>query len=524
MNIPEMIARNARTYPDKTALVDVDPEKNIRKEITWKQFNERIDRIANALRERGIRPGDKVSQIMYNSSEFLEIFLGIIKCGAWAAPLSFRLTGEEITYCIQNSDARVLFLDDQFKEKVEACRSGLRSVEHYIYRGRNLPDHMESYTSFIATASPEPVDLAISDEAGAALYFTSGTTGSPKPILLSHKNMECGAITNNHNRSVRHEDNFLNLPPLYHAGSIMMWYAHVIVGAPSTIFLGMVNPRSILEVIDRERITILFLVTPWAQDILGAFDRGELKRQDYDLNCCRLLCMGAQPVPISLIKRWKEAFPHMEYITDYGLGEANGPGCLHLGPGDREKWGSIGKPSLNWEARIIDENEKDVAPGEVGELIVKGNGVMKEYYKNPEKTSETIRKGWCHTGDMARMDSDRYFWLVDRKKDLIISGGENIYPVEVEEVLHHHPKVYDVGIIGIPHERMGEVPIAVIDLMPNERATEEEILLFCREKLPKFKVPRRIIFDTVPRSPTGKIEKPKLREKYAGARESFKID
>jgi acyl-CoA synthetase (AMP-forming)/AMP-acid ligase II len=382
---------------------------------------------------------------------------------------------------------------------------------------------MESYDTFMADGSPTPVEVDMSDDEGAALYFTSGTTGNPKPILMSHKNMECAAITNNHNRSVQHEDNFLNLPPLYHAGSVMMWYAHVIVGAPSTILLGMVKPQSICEVIDREKITILFLVTPWAQDILGAFDRGELKHGDYDLSCCRLLCMGAQPVPPSLIRRWENTFPHMQYITDYGLGEANGPGCLHLGPGDEEKWGSIGKPSFNWAARIVDENGNDVPLGEVGELIVKGNGVMKEYYGNSEQTSKTIKNGWCYTGDMAKMDSDGFFWLVDRKKDLIITGGENIYPVEVEEVLHHHPKVYDVGVIGISDERMGEVPIVIIDLKANEEATEEELLLFCREKLPKFKVPHRIIFDKIPRNPTGKIEKPKLREKYAGGKESFKI-
>ncbi len=518
MQISDMIVRNARMYPDESALVDIDPVKGIRKEVTWKQFNERIDRVANGLIARGVKPGDKVSQIMYNSTEFLEIFLGIMRCGAWAAPLSFRLTGDEIKFCIDNSDAKVLFLEEPFKERIEDCRPDLHTVRNFIFLGDNLPAGMESYEEIVAGASANPVAFHVSDEEGAALYFTSGTTGNPKPILLSHKNMECAAITNNYNRKVKREDNFLNLPPLYHAGSIMMWYAHVIVGAPSTILLGIARPDSILQVIDRERITILFLVTPWAQDILEALDKGALPLEDFDLSCCRLLCMGAQPIPPVLISRWKETFPHMDYITDYGLGEANGPGCMHLGPGDEDKWGSIGKASFNWEAKIVDFNGKEVPPGEIGELAVRGNGVMKGYYRNPEKTAETIRDGWCHTGDMVKVDSEGFFWLVDRKKDVIIAGGENIYPVEVEEVLHLHPKVYDAAVIGIWDERMGEVPIAIIQPKPGQTVTEEELLHLCGEKLARFKVPREVIFDTIPRNPTGKLEKTKLREKYGDRR------
>ena len=523
MNIPGMIARNARLYPNEKALADINPSKNIREEITWREFNERINKVANALIDRGIKPGDKVSQIMYNSTRFLEIFLGILRTGAWAAPLSFRLTPEEIEYCNSISEAKVLFLGEEFEEKVQVIRRHSTSLKDYIFLGKSTPEGMVDYEDFLSSAKSDPVEIELRDEDGAALYFTSGTTGQPKPILLSHKNMECGAITNNYNRSVKHHDNFLNLPPLYHAGSIMMWYAHVVVGAPSTILLGLVTPQNILKVIHQERITILFLVTPWAQDILGALNKGELLFEDYDLSCCRLLCMGAQPVPPSLIKRWKKSFPHMDYITDYGLGEANGPGCMHLGPGLEGKWGSIGKPSFNWESRIVDNHGIEVPVGEVGELIVKGNGVMLMYYKNPEQTEQTIKNGWCYTGDMAKMDQDGFFWLVDRKKDLIITGGENIYPVEVEEVLHLHPKVYDGAVIGIPHERMGEVPIAIIDPKPGENLTEDEIMDFCRQKLPKFKTPRKIFFDKIPRNPTGKIEKPKLRKKYAGMEESFKI-
>jgi len=523
MNIPEMVDRNARLYPNDKALVDIDPAKNFQKEITWKDFNEKINRVSNALIDLGIKPGDKVSQLMYNSTDFLAIFLGILRCGAWAAPLSFRLTGEEIKYCLDISEAKILFLGEELYDRVERIQGNLKTISHYIHVGNSFHDSSKNYYEILKNSTPNPVEVKMSDDEGAALYFTSGTTGKPKPILLSHKNMECAAISNNYNRSITRGDNFLNLPPLYHAGSIMMWYAHVIVGAPSTILLGVVKPEPILKAIDQEKITILFLVTPWAQDILGTIDRGELNVEAYDVSSCRLLCMGAQPVPPSLVRRWKNRFLHMEYITDYGLGEAMGPGCMHLGPGEEDKLGSIGRPSFNWEARIVDFDGKDVPPGEVGELIVKGNGVMKMYYKNPDQTTITIRDGWCYTGDMARMDNDGYYWLVDRKKDLIISGGENIYPVEIEEILHQHPKIYDAAVIGIQDGRMGEVPIAIIEAKPGGDLTEDEIGSFCEQKLPKFKRPKEIIFDKIPRNPTGKIEKPKLREKYSGRKESFRI-
>jgi len=226
--------------------------------------------------------------------------------------------------------------------------------------------------------------------------------------------------------------------------------------------------------------------------------------------------IGAQPVPPSLVKHWKEYFPDMQYDTNYGLSESTGPGCVHLGIENEHKVGAIGKAGYGWEVRIVDDNGEDVTQGENGELIVKGNGVMKGYYKNPASTAETIKDGWLYTGDVARMDSDGFIYLTDRKKDVVITGGENIYPVELEDILQSHPKIYDVAVIGLPDERLGEIAAAVIDPNPGETLTEEEVSAFCEQNLPRFKQPRRIIFDKVPRNPTGKIEKPKLRKKYTG--------
>ena len=274
-------------------------------------------------------------------------------------------------------------------------------------------------------------------------------------------------------------------------------------------------PKFIFEAIHDEKLRVAFLLVPWTLDILEALDKGDLKKEKYDLGAWRVLQMGAQPVPTSLVRRWKTYFPRMECHNTYGLSESAGPGNIHNHIEDESKIGAIGKPGLLWDARIVDGNDQDVPRGEVGEIVLKGMGVMKEYYKNPELTSKTLAGGWLHTGDLARMDEDGFIYLVDRKKDLVISGGENVYPVEVEEVIQKHPKVRDVAVIGTPHERLGEIVTAVIQPLSNVELTEEEMALFCEEHLPRYKRPRKIIFGNVPRSPTGKIEKPKLRQRYA---------
>ena len=513
MTIAEMLARNARMYPNDSALIELKPSKKLRREITWKEFDERANRIANALIDRGVSKGDKVIHLMLNSINWLEAYFGIIRTGAWTVPLNYRFTSDDIKYCADIAEAKAIILGEEFAERIEAIRPQLPTIKDYVFVGENLPQGMEALGDVIASASPQPPDVEISDEDACGLYFTSGTTGAPKPIFLTHKNMECAAITENSHHCQKHEDNFILLPPLYHTGAKMHWFGSLIVGGRATL-LTEISPQYIIETVHEERGTIVWLLVPWAQDILGAMDRGEIKQGNYDLSCCRLMHIGAQPVPTSLIKHWKEYFPDMQYDTNYGLSESTGPGCVHLGIENERKVGAIGKPGFNWEARIVDENGQDTPYGEIGELVVRGNGVMKGYYKNLEKTAVIIRNGWLYTGDMARFDEEDFIYLVDRKKDLIITGGENIYPVEVEDVLQSHPKIYDVGVIGIPDERLGEIAVAVIDPKPGETLTEEDVNKFCEENLPRYKRPRRIIFDRVPRNPTGKIEKPKLRQKY----------
>jgi acyl-CoA synthetase (AMP-forming)/AMP-acid ligase II len=513
MTISEMVVRNRRMYPNDTALIELRPSQGLRKEITWKEFDDRVNRVANALIDRGIRKGDKVIHWMMNSINWLEAYFGIIRTGAWAVPLNFRFTGQDFKYCADIAEGKLMILSEQFIDRVKEVRSQLPTIKNYIVVGPSIPEGMEDFEQVVENSSPQPVEANLRDDDECGLYFTSGTTGAPKPILITHKNAECAAITENRHHYQRHDDNFIIIPPLYHTGAKMHWFGNLIVGARA-VLLTEFNPKNLFDAVHKERGTIVWLLVPWVQDILVALDKRDLKKEDYDLSCWRLMHTGAQPIPPSLIRDWQQYFPDMQYASSYGLSESTGPGCVHLNIEDSHKLEATGKAGFNWETRIVNDKGEDVPRGQVGELLVKGNGVMKEYYKNSEKTAETLEDSWLHTGDMAKQDDERFIYIVDRKKDLVISGGENIFPVEVEEVLRRHEKIYDAGVIGIPDERLGEIVVAVIDPKPGDTLTEEDVNQFCEQNLPRYKRPRRIIFDRVPRNPTGKIEKPKLREKY----------
>ena len=523
MIITEILARNGRMYGDEIALTEREPAKNKRVEMTWKEFDDMANRVANALIDKGIRKGDKVIHLMINCLEWLPFYFGILRTGAWAVPLNFRFTANDIKYCADIAEAKAIVFGEEFIDRINDIRSDLETINDFIFVGaeEQTPEYCEHFEAVLNSASADDPKIPLSILDDAALYFTSGTTGRPKPILLTHRNLEAACIVENRHHNQTHEDNFLCIPPLYHTGAKMHWFGNFIVGAKAVILKG-VKPEWILEAVSEEQCTIVWLLVPWAQDILVAIERGELKLQDYKLDQWRLMHIGAQPVPPSLIKNWKKVFPHHDYDTNYGLSESTGPGCVHLGMENLHKVGAIGVPGFDWEYRIVDENLNDVPKGQPGELMVKGPGVMKEYYKNPEATKSTIIDGWLLTGDMARVDEDGFIWLVDRKKDIIISGGENIFPVEIEDFLLDNPKIQDAAVIGIPDERLGEIVAAIIQLKPDQRMTEEEVLEYC-ERLPRYKRPRKVFFDNVPRNPTGKIEKPKLRKKYASREESFKI-
>jgi len=522
MPITEFLSRNARLYPDEVSLIERIPESGIRREITWSEFENTSNKIANAMLAKGVRRGDKVALLMMNCLEWLPVYFGILKTGALAVPLNFRFTEEEIRKCLDTSESKVLIYGPEFRDKIDNIRNKLEYIESLVFVGDSPPRGAESFYSMIENFHGNPPEIAISDDEDAALYFTSGTTGTPKPILLTHGNLVSAGISESKHHLHTHEDNFLCIPPLYHTGAKMHWFGSLYTGSKAVILRG-IKPEWILEAVSEEKATIVWLLVPWAQDILCAIENGNVKLENYNLRQWRLMHIGAQPVPPSLIKQWKKYFPDQLYDTNYGLSEATGPGCVHLGIENIHKVGAIGIPGYNWQVKIVDPEGNPVACNEVGELCVKGPGVMRGYYKNPEATRKVLKDGWLFTGDMARMDEDGFIYLVDRKKDVIISGGENIFPVEIEDFLQTHEDVKDVAVIGMPHDRLVEVPLAIVEPKPGKKVNESALLKFC-QALPKYKRPWKIIIDKVPRNPTGKIEKPKLREKWCGTSSSLFVN
>ncbi|HHZ13365.1 MAG: class I adenylate-forming enzyme family protein [Caldicoprobacterales bacterium] len=514
MPITKMLSMNAKVYPNKTSLIERDPALGIRREITWLEFDNLSNQLANALISHGIKKNDKVAILMMNCLEWLPIYFGILKTGALAVPLNFRFTADEIKKCLETAGAKVLIFGPEFEERVKDIVDEIHGLQHAFFLGDKQLPGIPNFFDIIKDAPVDSPNIDITDDEDAALYFTSGTTGIPKPILLTHSNLVSACITESHHHLQTHEDNFLCIPPLYHTGAKMHWLGSLMVGSKAVILKG-VKPEYILEAVSEEQATIVWLLVPWAQDILEAIESGQVDLGDYKLDQWRLMHIGAQPVPPSLIKRWRKYFPNQAYDTNYGLSESTGPGCVHLGMDNIHKVGAIGKPGFNWQAKIVDDKGNVLPPGRTGELLVKGPGVMKGYYNNEEETKRVLKNGWLHTGDMARQDSEGFIYLVDRKKDIIISGGENIFPVEIEDFLQEHQDIKDAAVIGMPDKRLGEIPIAIVELKNGRQLNESAVLEFC-EALPRYKRPRKIIFDKVPRNPTGKIEKPLLREKWCG--------
>lgn len=533
MPITQILERNAALYGEEVSLVEINPdikevkaswkdyelvetnpEKKYRREMTWREFDDKANRFANFLLGRGLQKGQKVAILLMNCLEWLPIYFGILKTGALAVPLNYRYTEDEITYCLDLAECEVLIFGPEFTERIDAIRGRIPNIKIRLFLGQDCPVFAESYYALTACCSSVAPKIALSDDDDAAIYFSSGTTGFPKAILHGHRSLTISCeVEMAHHKQTR-ADNFLCIPPLYHTGAKMHWFGSFLSGSRAVLLRG-VKPEWIIKAVSEEQVTIVWLLVPWAQDILDAVERGDIRLGDYELDQWRLMHIGAQPVPPSLVKRWKHYFPNHEYDTNYGLSESIGPGCVHLGIENIHKVGAIGIAGYGWELRIVDENGSPVIQGAVGELCVKGPGVMKCYYNNPEATAEILRDGWLYTGDMARMDEDGFVYLVDRKKDVIISGGENLYPVQIEDFLRTHDAIKDVAVIGLPDQRLGEIVAAIIEIKPGDSCSEAEIERFCAA-LPRYKRPRRIIFDKVPRNPTGKIEKPRLREKYCG--------
>ncbi|QAT49098.1 long-chain fatty acid--CoA ligase [Caproiciproducens sp. NJN-50] len=525
MLVTEILRQNAVLYGQEAALTSVESKGLVpfddasyserRREITWRVFDEYANRVANFYNGRGIGRGNKVGMIMMNRIEWLPVYFGIMRSGAMVVPLNFRYTTQEIVRSAEFADLDAMVLDQRCVQQVQKGLGSMRRIRSFIFVGRKTecPAFAEHYNDTFGISSTDDPGNTIATGDDAAIYFSSGTTGSPKAVVYTHHTLELACEQESRNHGQTHGDCFVLIPPLYHVGAKMHWMGNLLTGGRGVLMLGFSVP-AFFEIVSREKVTIAFLLLPWAQDILCSLELGGMNLGDYFLDDLRMIHMGAQPIPPIVLKKMEAYFPKLDFDISYGLTESGGPGCINLGRENLQKAGSIGRPVEGWKAKIIDKDGKPAEFGEPGELLLRGGGMMSRYYKEERETALALKGGWLHTGDIATKDQDGFYYIVDRKKDVIISGGENIYPVQIEDFIRQQRLVKDVAVFGLPHCRLGEAAVAVVELLPGAACSEDELMDFC-EALPKFKRPKRIFFRTIPRNATGKIDKVLLRKIYA---------
>ncbi len=508
MHLREVLLREARRNAQVDAFVHGD------RNITFSQLKDRACRLANALSALGVRRGDRVGILLFNCLEYPEILWANFFLGSVAVTLNFRLVSEEIVYVQDVADMKVLILGSEFLDRVDSIKERLSGIEKYICLGSERSEGMLDYNDLVEKGSPILTVASGDDRDAAVVLFTSGTAAFPKAVVLTHHNLITAGLIWASDVGITHGDNCLVVTPFYHIGAVGYHVAHALCGATTTCFpRPKWDPELFLKTVEKEKVTYLYITPGMYRQVFSVPDFWE-----YDLRSWRVCITGSEPVPKATVEEMAENLPHGKIYNEYGLTEATGP-TVSVAKHEMAiaKAPSVGRPFINTDIRIMDESGHECGIGQVGEIVVKGDQVMKEYLNDPETTAATLKDGWLHTGDLGEMDNEGFLYVVDRKKDIIISGGENISSVEVESTLYKHPKIMEAAVIGVPDPEFGEGVCAVVVPREGERISEQEVVNYCKEHLAGFKKPRKVIFtDALPRNPSGKVLKRDLRKTYAG--------
>lgn len=499
----EVLARNARNFPDRLAVIDG------KRRISYSIFNQRVNSLANSLREMGVGRGDRVATMLFNSLEIAECYFAAAKLGAVVVPIHTRLAPPEILYIVNHCGARVMVFDGRFINHINRVRAEMVSVRRYVVVEPMTPGEDSEYEELIAKSPPVEPGIAVDDDDPAFILYTAGTTGHPKGAVLTHKNFLVSILNTALETGLGTRDTFLCVVPVYHASGLVALLMQVYLGG-TVVMVREFDPAVVARVMSQEGVTSIFLV-PAMWRFLLQFPG--LAGQD--TTTLKVAFSGGALLPVKVKQRLLEVFPQCRLFELFGQTEVTAFTCV-LKPGDvLDKAPSVGRPLIHLEVRVVDEQAQDVPVGSVGEVVYRGPTVMQGYYRDPEATAQAFRDGWFHSGDLARVDDAGFLYLVDRKKDMVVTGGEKVYPAEVEEVLAHHPKVLEAAVIGIPSSRWGEAVHAVVVPRPGAKVTAEEIMEFCAESLAGFKQPKSVEFAAaLPRNAAGKILKTQLREKF----------
>ena len=501
----------ARIYPDKLAVCSPGTSK----QSTFKELNQRVNSLTNALTDLGVKKGDRVAVLATDIPEYIEI-ASTCKAGNVYVPLNWRLKGQELTYIINDSGANTVFVEEQFCDTIRSIRLQLPQVKHFICIDGS-PEDMLSYNELIGSYPSDDPDVEVVENDILTLLYTSGTTGLPKGVIRKHRDTLSHLRMMNEDGRIRNDDRCLCMMPLFHAAMVHVNFAFIMWGATHWL-IKKFDPEAIFELVQREKMTWLAGVPTMFISLTE-----HPSRTNYDLSSLRYIAYIGSPMPVEALRRAVDVFGPI-FSQGYGLSENTGETLLtaedHLialkEPGKERILFSVGKPLLGCQMRLVDDNDNDVPLGGMGEIIFHSDHIIEGYWNKPEETEQALKNGWLHTGDIGKLDEDGYLYIVDRKKDMIITGGENVYTREVEEVLYTHPLIAEAAVIGVPDPRWGEAIKAVVALDPGAIASEREIIGFCRKKIGGFKCPKSVDFiHELPKNPAGKILKKELKKRFS---------
>ena len=506
INLGSILTKRAKMHPEKEAFVDVQGDSR----YTYSQYNANTNRVANLLKKKNIGKGDRVAVLMSNKCEFLELFFATAKLGAICVPLNWRLVADELIFMIEDSGVKLLVYDAEFKEVVSQIHAkdiGAIDIKFWYQVGdeENLAEFASAFNKDKKNADDGEIELGGFDDDPVFIMYTSGTTGLPKGAVHTHNTVLWAIINMDVTWELQSDDRFFVPLPLFHVGALLPSIMAVHSGI-TIISMKAFDPSLAWKTIETERVTNSLMVPT-----VAAFMLKVPEKDIYDHSSFRWASIAGAPVPVSLL----EAYAKMDICLEqlFGLTEACGPGCQLTGSDVARKPGSAGKGFLFIDCRVVDLNGNDVKANEPGELIISGKNIMKEYWNRPEETASTLMDGWLHTGDVATMDEEGFIYIVDRIKDMIISGGENIYPAEIEKVLAGMSEITQAAVVGAPDEKWGEVPVAVV-VSSKPGLSESDVLDYCKGKIARYKMPKSVVFvDEMPVTATGKVQKNVLKER-----------
>jgi len=499
INIGEFLTRRAKVTPTREGLVCEDIRR------TYKDLNDRANRLANAMATRGIGPGDRVSILAFNEPEYYDMYFGLGKISATLVPINYRLAGPEIKYILSDCASKALVFGPEYTQVVDSIRRDVPAKD-FIVISEDPPQWAGSYAAMIGDASDREPQIAGGDDDTLTILYTSGTTGRPKGAELTHAYYYWNSVNLMSTLGLDVGNTNLIALPLFHIGALAA-PPYIVHSGGKAVLLRTLDPKRFLELIAEEKVAG-FGSVPQLLDFLKLVP----DFAQYDWSSVRTILVYAAPVPVTLIKEYEAAGIEVRQL--YGLTECN-TGTVLDSENAIEKVGSCGRPFFHTEVRVVDDDSRDLPPGEKGEVLLRAPNMMKGYLNRPEDTAAAIRDGWLYTGDIGKMDADGFLYILDRKKDMIISGGENIYPAEIEDALLNNPKIKDVGVIGYPHEKWGEAVKAIVVVEAGQTLTEAELIEWCQGKIGRFKIPKAVVFtNAIPRTPTGKILKTELRKQF----------